>query len=359
MWRKLMGFLGRDRSSHEAGSQFRPAEPEMTVCAVASVSEEVSVSTCVEVGPPPAETLTEETAPWWQPRGNAVTAPPPAASLLRPVDTELYRELSRAMDTPEIELPQLPIVAREVLALLRDDNVNFQQAAALAERDPVLTAEILRCVNSVMYRAVRPIERLNTAFARLGVRRLRAMLVGATMRSLAIRSGEGQGMGSQLWRAASASAIINSETARKLGEKEDEAYLAGLLHDIGNLMLLRVLHDYQRKTSRKITRSLFDALAQRWHEHLGLRLADAWHLPDPLPELIGNHHRLPAEDDPLARQRLMLGFTDAVCAMLEFETYIPYDLFNLPVTRRLGLTESPETLAFLAALPATIQQRLS
>ena len=297
---------------------------------------------------------------WWMPRGVPVIVAPSASASLRPIDTDLYSELTKALDEPNIELPQLPDVAQRVLRLLEKQDVNFAEAARVAERDPVLTAEILRVVNSASFRAIRQVQRLNQAFPRLGVRRLRAILVSATMKSIMIAPGGGsKTVGTQLWRGASAAAVVAAETAPRVGIPEDEAYLSGLLHDIGMMVLLRVLHDYQTKTGKKITRPIYAALAERWHEHLGLRLADSWHLPDPLPELIANHHKIPAEGDPLAKPRLLLAFSDVVCAMLEYTPYIPYDFFNHPAVARLGINDNADTREFLNSLPMTIEKRLA
>lgn len=300
-----------------------------------------------------------DTPPWWVARGEPVIQPRNRQQGLQAVDAELYADISRVLDNPDIELPQLPSVAKQVLEMLADPDVNLAEAAGVAEQDPVLTAEILRLVNSVAYRAVREVERLSLAFPRLGVRRLRAVLVSATMKSLAVRgSQDGKSLGAQLWRGACAGGVVASETADRLKMPADEAYLSGLLHDIGSLVLLKILHDYQQRSGKKLTRALFAALCDRWHEHLGLRLADAWQLPDPLPELIGNHHRPPAEHDPLARPRLLLAFSDAVCSMLEYSPYIPYDFFNLPCVMRLGFVDDAPTRSFLATLPAAIEARL-
>ncbi|MGE3182321.1 MAG: HDOD domain-containing protein [Phycisphaerae bacterium] len=322
----------------------------------------------LSVAPDPIEaaTVLAEVAPeepqavnaWWLPRGDAVITPTSATTRLRPVDSAIYSDLSRVLDDPNVELPQLPIVAQQVLAILQSEDADFAKAAAIAERDPVLTAEILRVVNSVSFRAVNEVQRLSQAFPRLGVRRLRAILVSATMKSLTIQTSDrGRSLGQELWQCASASGVIAMETAKRVKVPADEAYLAGLLHDIGMMVLLKVLFDYQNKTQKKITRNVFDALSERWHEHLGMRLADSWGLPDPLPELIGNHHRPPAEGDALAMHRLVLNFSDIACSMLGFRQYVPYDFFNLPCVMRLGFENNPQTREFLATLPDLIRER--
>jgi HD-like signal output (HDOD) protein len=139
---------------------------------------------------------------------------------------------------------------------------------------------------------------------------------------------------------------------------EDEAFLVGLLHDVGILAILRIAHDYQSTHGRKVPRELFEHITWEWHGHIGVRLAEAWNLPAPLPDLIGQHHADPEEDDSLRQYRWLIQLADACCDMLGYGTYEPYDLFQLPCGRGLGLTRDPATLAKLNQLPARIEERL-
>lgn len=349
-------FRGNDPESpaDAPAADTTPAETAQIEPAPTAVQEQA-------IERPVAQEISEREATkpsgWWVPKGETVVTPASASGRLRPVDSAIYSELSKVLDDPNIELPQLPIVAQQVLAMLQSEDADFAKAAAIAERDPVLTAEILRVVNSVSFRAVNEVQRLNQAFPRLGVRRLRAILVSATMKSLTIQTSErGRTLGQELWQCASASGIIAAEVGKRHKVPADEAYLAGLLHDIGMMVLLKVLFDYQQRTNKKITRNVFDALAERWHEQLGMRLANSWGLPDPLPELIGNHHRPPAEGDALANHRLVLNFSDIACSMLGYRQYVPYDFFNLPCVMRLGMEDNDETREFLASLPEIIRE---
>jgi HD-like signal output (HDOD) protein len=271
----------------------------------------------------------------------------------------LYDQFVHALDDPNVQLPQMSVVVQQVLMMLSASDVDLRKAADTAGKDPALAADVLRLVNSAAYRGVTEITRLDLAFARLGQRAVRSLLLASTAKEVAISiGGAHRTVGEQLWRCSVASGVILGRMAGRYGLKEEEAFLVGLLHDIGTLAILKIIHDFQRKSGQRITRALFDCLCHHWHEHMGLRLADAWNLPDPLPEICGNHHRAPASDDPLEKHRLLVGFADVVCAMLRYKTYVPYDFFHVPSVQRLGLTDTPETHELLRSLPKVIKQQM-
>jgi HD-like signal output (HDOD) protein len=296
---------------------------------------------------------------WWVPEGDmpVLTAPPLAPN--GSIDGELYDQLVGVLDDPNLGLPRLPQVAQRALILLHDPDVDFKQLAKLIGQDPSTAAEVLRVANSVAYCGVDKIVRLHLAFARIGCRTLRSIFLAISVKGLLIQvGGPERSRGEELWQRALVSGIVAEQFSDPRILVPDEAFLVGLLHDLGSLAILKVLHDYQLESKRRISRSLFDRLCGGWHEHIGLRLANAWNLPDPLPEIIGNHHHEPADDDPLNHHRTLVQFADAVCAMLGYAPYVPYDFFALPCVRRLGLTNNPVTCERLRGLLDVVAERI-
>jgi HD-like signal output (HDOD) protein len=310
------------------------------------------------LGRPAADVSAAPPDAWWIPRGQPVIELPAANA--RPLDQAIHAQLSRALDDPHLQLPALPRVAQQALVLLRDDSVNFKALADLIGQDAVLAAEVLRLANSVAYRGLSEIRRLDVAFARVGQRALRALILSVGVKnSVAIRTGGAERtLGEELWQRALASSVLMGGLSRRFGLGEDDAVLAGLLHDIGMLAILKIVHERQQRSACRVTRPEFDAIALQWHEHIGMRLADSWNLPDPLPELIGNHHRLPSPDDRLKIPRLLLQLSDVICAMHGFSPYVPYDFFNVPCVAELGLRDDAETRALLLEIDGWLTDRL-
>lgn len=308
------------------------------------------------------QVLSDEAPPpapgWWVPRGDPVNAVAAMGIAGMPVDTDLYDMLRSTLTDPQLELPRIPQVANRALMMLRDTSTDFHELASTIETDQSLTAAVLRTANSTAYRGYHEITNLEQAFLRIGQRALRGMILGFSVKHLAIRTGGPQRtIGEELWRRSTASAVICAYFGVPRGLPADELTLVGLLHDIGMLAVSRVMNDFQMRTGRKLPRAIFDQMSQEWHEHLGLRLADEWNLPSPLPELIGNHHREPDASDPLAIHRWLIMLSDVICSMLELAPYIPYDFFNLACVRALGIEDDEPTRLRLLRLPDQIRAR--
>lgn len=328
---------------------------------------DAATETATAVIDPPAEEAEVEVADdgdepqegdWWVPRKVESDGRTVSESEQR-VFQDLYARLTRVLDDPNLELPRLPRVTDRALTLLRGAETDYRELAEVIEQDPALTAEVLRIANSVAYRGISEIRRLEAAFARLGQRALRSVLLGATVRSISITLGGGhRTLGEGIWRRCVASGAITAIMAERHGVDPKDGLLAGLLHDIGHFVVLTVAHDYQRRTGVRVPREVFDRLSAEWHEHVGLRLATAWNLPDPLPALISAHHNMPGPDDPLAKLRLLVMFSDATCALLRYSPYQPIDLFSLPCVQALGLKNDAPTRRFLRELPQHIETRL-
>lgn len=289
---------------------------------------------------------------WWRWGGEEPDNPPESAQ----IDTALYQKLCRAIDDPNLELPQARQVARQALVMLRDQ-VDYPRLARVIGSDPVLTAEILKVTNSVAFGGVDKITRLDQAFARLGERELRRILLATGLKSIAIQMGvEGPCLSRGLLHAAIASGAFMSHIAGRWGLSPDEAFVMGLLHNLGKFGILKVCHDFQRQTDRAVTRATFDRLCDDWHEHIGLRLAGAWDLPDPLPALIGRHHHSPADDDPLRTEVLLLQLTEITCSILGYAPRHHYEFFELPCVQRLGLADDERTAHLLEPVPDLLEQ---
>lgn len=308
---------------------------------------------------PHADTWDADEPPWWLPRGTPVLTPPSLSPDHQLVDRVLYDECVRALDDPNLELPHLPQVAQQLLLMLHGDDADLRQAADVAARDPALASLVLRRANSVAYHRGVEVRALDAAFVRLGRRAVRGLVLASSLKDVAIRTGGAQRtLGEELWRRSLASAVIVSRLAPRCGLDPDDGFLLGLLHDLGMLGLLKIAHSFQQQGRGRVTRATYDTLAERWHEHLGLRLALAWNLPEPLPEIIGSHHRRPDADDALAQQRHAVQIADAASALLEYAPYVPYDFFNLPAALALNLTDEPATHAELADWPDLIAERM-
>lgn len=200
------------------------------------------------------------------------------------------------------ELPTLPHVVQKLASMIGRPNVSAEDIGALIEKDQVLSAKVLRLANSPFYGFPSRIGSVAHAVVVLGLN----VVKGLTLCATAFDMMKAAGM-DQLWRHSLGVAI----TAHILGTKAamknpEEVFVAGLLHDIGKVVLYVKWPDVGSRimaAAHQTSRYLMEAeqaLFEVTHADVGGWLAAAWHLPTGLREPILYHHRpAAAQEAPL------------------------------------------------------------
>lgn len=159
-----------------------------------------------------------------------------ATTLLSPGATSIDLIVSRVG-----ALYSLPAVAVEVLQFTARPNFDVRQLKACIERDPALTAKILRVVNSSLFGLSRPVGDLNEAVALLGAKQLKLLVLGFSLPE-DLFLGVAAPQLAWYWSTTLARAVAAREISEQLFHQPgDDAFLAGLLQDLGVLVLLREL----------------------------------------------------------------------------------------------------------------------
>src|SRR4051794_34894897 len=130
-----------------------------------------------------------------------------------------------------VRLKPFPASAARAVALLSHTSYDLKEVCALVERDPAIAAGVLRVAAGVAFRARMPPRSLAEVVTRLGSRETQAAIISVAALDLFVDS---TGLGERLRQHTSATGAIARALARG-GPLETEAFLAGLLHDIGKL----------------------------------------------------------------------------------------------------------------------------
>jgi HD-like signal output (HDOD) protein len=160
--------------------------------------------------------------------------------------------------------------------------------------DAVLTAAILRCANSALYRRGPPVNELLPAIIRIGAAEVTRLLVASGL------SGGAQAVGSLvsvrrlIWIEGLASAVVCQELARLRGLRTEEAFVLGLLHDFGKIVASSALEALLEEGRYPGRWPLEDwaSVVENQHVSVGLATAAAWRLPPLVGEVIALHHGL-------------------------------------------------------------------
>ncbi|MBN1490374.1 MAG: HDOD domain-containing protein, partial [Phycisphaerae bacterium] len=271
---RIFGLFGD--SSVKAESSAMPASRPR-----GHAESDAAVATLDAPAGAPATESESPTDHWWAPAGASLLAP------VAPVRPELSLEgrmlenvLISHFDGRDLSMPPLPRVPELVLRALRDRNCSFGRVAETIAEDQVLAAAVLRMVNSPLYRGVQRITSLQQAVARLGASAVRQLMLQQSLRAVTF-SGKGAArvLAERLWRHALASAWIMHALAEFSGDDADEAFLIGLLHNIGNVIVLRIMHSQDAFSHEAIDLDTFEYLCHESHQEFGELVAEAWNLP--------------------------------------------------------------------------------
>ena len=198
------------------------------------------------------------------------------------------------------DLPSPPQTALQILRACSRDDVSSSALSLLAENDPVLTAELLRVVNTPFFGLSRKVQSLNHAVTILGQRTLRNLVLCLSVRD-AIGKDAIPGLDTTAyWEDSLRRAVSAKLLAPQLRQDPDDCFTAGLLQDFGLLVLfyLRPEMAVYWEELRRLDPDARYATEQQYfgHNHTEMitLLADAWGLPEELGLVLGSHHNYEA-----------------------------------------------------------------
>lgn len=209
-------------------------------------------------------------------------------------DPALMERLRDAMSEPGFEPGTLPRVAVRMMTISRKSNAGIEDMQRLIEDDPRLVARVMRVASSVLYAAGRA-KSLRTALVRLGMRSIRNLVVEATVNMVMMRPGRFASDMELLWRHCRVTAHLARLVGRYVPDIDwEEAFLCGLLHDVGLVANLAWIATFEPKTAEEVA----FATARVLHEEAGGVVAKRWELPEQLEIVLSHHHRLIYEGEP-------------------------------------------------------------
>lgn len=208
------------------------------------------------------------------------------------------------LDEPNA-LPPVPPVAQQVVRLSEDDNTHASALARVISNDPALAARLLRVANSAFFGFSRKVETVTLAVTLLGFRAVRNMVLALSLKSMFRTFGI---LERRLWAQSVCMGIGSSAVARRTHvASPEEAFVAGLLADSGQAVLLELLRgDYQGMllTAYREDIDILEIEREHFgvgHDEIGAALARRWNLPESLEHTIRHHHgAASAELDPRA-----------------------------------------------------------
>lgn len=197
-------------------------------------------------------------------------------------------------------LPTLPTVVTRLMQVVDSPASTAADVAKVVASDQSLMARVLRIVNSAFYGLPRRVSTLTQATVLLGMNAIKNMALSVTVFDTFGSDTEGDALFSreQFWYHSLGAAAAAKVLARQLRYPvPEEAFMAGLIHDIGKVAIDQYLHSSFTDIVRKVREqdlSMRQAEIQVLgvdHSEIGLWIAEKWNLPPQLVEAVGYHHR--------------------------------------------------------------------
>lgn len=196
------------------------------------------------------------------------------------------------------DLPTLPAVVARVGEMVRNPRVSAGDVGKAISEDQALTAKVLRLVNSAFYGFPQQVNSITRAVVILGFSRIRNLALTASVLT-ALPSRHRAFSVHAFWTHSIATAVASDAIARVLrytGEEEN-AFVAGLLHDVGKLAEMHLFADEFGEVLERVARD--DSLIGQAEEHvmgvthaqIGGWLAERWNFPAALSVAIRLHHQ--------------------------------------------------------------------
>lgn len=206
--------------------------------------------------------------------------------------TELIQE---QFEADSMQLPVFNRVALELQRMKGDPRLTLAQISTVILKDPSLASRILKVANSSFYTGLRRVDTVSKAVERLGLERVNSLAMVASQ--LLAHSARikliSECMGA-LWSHSFASAVGGRWIAIQIGRQAqaEEIFLAGLLHDIGALFLLKVLEKLalDREHPLPLNSSLIREVVDSLHPDMGYQLMRKWQLPEAYAQVARDHH---------------------------------------------------------------------
>ncbi|GIU88736.1 MAG: hypothetical protein KatS3mg009_3251 [Acidimicrobiia bacterium] len=246
------------------------------------------------------------------------------------------------------QLPVQPGAAMRLLWMLEDPRTSAADLGRLIESDPSLSTQVIRLANTAFYGLSGKVSSAWRAVTVLGLATVRAL---ATTAAFDLFSEKGRSMPDDFWPHSVTSAAAAAALARRVGVQSNEAFSAGLLHDIGSALVFRraprrydsVLERLQADPALTLVEAEREEFGVT-HAEVGAAALGVMRFPPDMVDAIGSHHDDPAQVSS-ALGRLLIA-ADAVAIEVEgitseqnVEVEVALEALDVPASSKQGLLD--------------------
>ncbi|MBN2342680.1 MAG: HDOD domain-containing protein [Deltaproteobacteria bacterium] len=210
-------------------------------------------------------------------------------------------KVKQILDSDNYEPPILPEVALSLTQLANRPDVDFPQVERVVSKDPLVAAKIVAVANSAFYSRGQPVRSLGLAIARLGLSAVRDVAFQVVAQTTIFKVSGYAARMRELYSAAQLAGVLAREICIRLKFESEMAYLCGLLHDMGEAIILGIIAGECKKERRELySLENLQAAIDVLHSQVGARICESWGLPKVLADAILFHHRVNEYKDEMS-----------------------------------------------------------
>ncbi len=207
-----------------------------------------------------------------------------------------FEELRKAVETDKLVLPTLPEVALKIREVVESENASAQQISETLTQDASLSARLIQVANSPLYRSRNPIDDLQMAVTRLGIRLVRDLVISLAMKQIFQATSDVlDDQFRKTWNTAvEVAAICRMMATTVPGMNSEQALLAGLVHNIGALPILVMAEDDDDLfQDAEALSNIINELQGR----VGEMILKSWNFPDHMIEVVKESYNFTYDHD--------------------------------------------------------------
>ncbi|OEU45507.1 MAG: hypothetical protein BBJ60_07365 [Desulfobacterales bacterium S7086C20] len=195
------------------------------------------------------------------------------------------------------KIPTLPVISQKIMEITGDENASYKKLVRIVEMDQSLALKVLKMANSAFYGLLSKVSSLEHALVVLGMSQVKSIVLGSSVHSFFSHGESTTFDRTRFWKHA----IICSQVAALLGKhfkvgKDDSLFLAGLIHDVGKVVLDQYFHEeflqiVEHVSSEKTTFSEAEIkILGTTHYQVAAKLLKQWKFPDMVIMQVLYHH---------------------------------------------------------------------
>lgn len=202
-------------------------------------------------------------------------------------------------------IPSMPQIVTRLMEITHEEDYKIEDVINLLSTDAGVASDVLRLANSPLFGLTRKVSSLTHATALLGIKRIRTLVMGRCMVEKVNAGDEGIIDGSYYWRRSLATAVLAARFAEYAAPRQrEEAFMSGLLSDVGVVVLARALPDKYAPAARAYApKRDTDLIAVErdtvgvTHPDVSALVLERWALPLAMSQAVRHHHDRPIPAD--------------------------------------------------------------